>query len=85
MAGLVPAIHALAASKKYLDAKSLRASTPVFDGVCPGMTNTEVLQITQQPIRLDRKQLYPAKGCVAAQCRAMSTRRVTHTASWLCT
>jgi hypothetical protein len=38
MAGLVPAIHALIAAKEGVDARHIRAFTPVFDGLWPGMT-----------------------------------------------
>jgi len=38
MAGLVPAIHALraAAEKRGVDARDIRAFTPVFDGLVRG-------------------------------------------------
>jgi hypothetical protein len=39
MAGLVPAIRDfLACREKDVDARDNRAFTPVFDGLCPGMT-----------------------------------------------
>jgi hypothetical protein len=39
MAGLVPAIHAFEQVKKQVvDARHIRAFTPVFDGLRPGMT-----------------------------------------------
>jgi hypothetical protein len=34
--GLVPAIHRFS---QKMDARDTRAFTPVFDGLCPGMTN----------------------------------------------
>jgi hypothetical protein len=41
MAGLVPAIHVLLAgetARESVDARHIRAFTPVFDGLWPGMT-----------------------------------------------
>ena len=38
MAGLVPAIHVLLATKKDVDARDLSAFTRVFDALCAGMT-----------------------------------------------
>jgi hypothetical protein len=39
MAGLVPAIHDFAEkTKEDVDARHIRAFTPVFDGLWPGMT-----------------------------------------------
>ena len=40
MAGLVPAMHVLTIRcLKDVDARHIRAFTPVFDGLWPGMTN----------------------------------------------
>jgi hypothetical protein len=38
MPGLVPGIHVLAAKETWM-AGNIRAFTPVFDGLCPAMTN----------------------------------------------
>src|SRR5689334_5801213 len=38
MAGLVPAIHVFLAKAEDVDARHIRAFTPVFDGLWPGMT-----------------------------------------------
>jgi hypothetical protein len=38
MPGLVPGILVLAA-KEGVDGRDIRAFTPVFDGLCPAMTN----------------------------------------------
>jgi hypothetical protein len=38
MAGLVPAIHVLGQQRQDVDARDIRAFTPVFDGLCAGMT-----------------------------------------------
>jgi hypothetical protein len=38
MPGLVPGIHVLAIGKD-VDGRDERAFTPVFDGLCPVMTN----------------------------------------------
>ncbi len=40
MPGPVPGIHAfLTYNKKDVDGRDNRAFTPVFDGLCPAMTN----------------------------------------------
>jgi hypothetical protein len=46
MAGLVPAIHVLLRERKNVDARHIRAFTPVFDGLWPGMTEmTDALAV----------------------------------------
>jgi hypothetical protein len=42
MAGLVPAIHVFANidASQDVDARHIRAFTPVFDGLWPGMTTS---------------------------------------------
>jgi hypothetical protein len=37
-AGVMPGIHVFAAAKKDVDGRDTRAFTPVFDGLCPAMT-----------------------------------------------
>jgi hypothetical protein len=39
MPGLVPGIHGLNDIAKNVDGRDVRAFTPVFDGLCPAMTN----------------------------------------------
>jgi hypothetical protein len=40
MPGLVPGNHAFLAERKQdVDGRDIRAYTPVFDGLCPAMTN----------------------------------------------
>jgi hypothetical protein len=39
MAGLVPAVHDFRSASKMWDARRISTFKPVFDGLCPGMTD----------------------------------------------
>ena len=38
MPGFMPGIHVLETSREDVDGRDIRAFTPVFDGLCPAMT-----------------------------------------------
>jgi hypothetical protein len=40
MPGFMPGIHVLESTKQDVDGRVKRAFTPVFDGLCPAMTNS---------------------------------------------